>query len=153
MSLRPAWVVLALSLVLVVGRSLMAAQSALVVAGVKNSRLAAAQVDPAVAAVAHQDSLLRNAPGSSRDPFRAWQAPSGEVARTAGRPQPEPVAPPRVSVYLDDGATRLVQIEVDGETSGRLAVGGSFRGWAVTGITPGGVIVIKNGQRFVLPRP
>lgn len=152
MKLRPVWWVLILSIALVGGRSLYVARSVLVAAGPRGGGPAIVGLDPAVAAVARQDSMLA-VRASDRDPFRTWQPPVETVVVTPARSEPEPPAPPRVSVYLDDGASRSVQIEVDGETSGRLGEGGSFRGWTITGISPGGVVVVRNGQRFVLPRP
>src|SRR5512140_1682931 len=130
MNLRVAWVVLGVSLLLVAGRTLVAAQSALRFDGA-HSRAAALhrQQETLVFDATRTDSLVRNTPTSVRNPFAA--PPPRIVAAPAPRnkpqpPAPAPVTPPRVNLLIQDGNSTVVQIEVNGETSGRMNLGATF---------------------------
>ena len=111
--------------------------------------------DPLLTAVEQQDSLLRSASLSARDPFKAWTpaGPAGSPKTVAVASALTPVIPPRAVLLMQDGSSMIVQIEVDGEPSPKLPIGGSFRGWTITGVTPSKVTLVKDGKSYSVDRP
>jgi hypothetical protein len=151
---RTAYFVLGVVLILVMGRTVLATQSSAPKTD-GSANVAGRLTDPVLIRLATQDSLLRTPVANRRDPFRPWNPP---VTATTGRPTaatpaPAPVVPPRVVVFMQDGNSVIVQFEVGGDTSPRLPVGGSFRGWTVVGVSGGNVTLSKDGQQFAVPRP
>ncbi|TPW09214.1 MAG: hypothetical protein FD129_2276 [bacterium] len=138
-------------------RTVLAVQSAAVVNLKVSKEPGRDHGDPLLTAVDRQDSLLRAASVGSRDPFRAWTppAPVGGSSKPgkAVAPPPPPVVPPRVAVLMDAGSGVIIQIEVEGETSPRLPVGGSFRGWTISGVSATMVTMVKDGKSVSVPRP
>jgi len=155
MSARLGWWVMIAVMTLLAGRTVLAARSAAISNFRESKNAARVGSDPLLTAVDRQDSLLTVASLSSRDPFRAW-TPSGPVSapRTSTAASvPAPVVPPRIAVLMDTGSSVIIEIEVNGETSPRLPVGGSFRGWTIAGVSESSVTFIKDGKRFTVPRP
>lgn len=154
MNTRYGWWIMIVVLILLGGRTFMAARSAAIGNLKESKNVARADDDPLLTSVDRQDSLLAVANRSSRDPFRAGSPPPMGAARTATvAPEPGPVVPPRVAVLMDTGSGVIIQIEVDGETSPRLPVGGTFRGWTVGTISATTVTILKGGEQFTVPRP
>jgi len=155
MNNRFGWWIMIAVMVLLGGRTVLAARSA-AISNLRESKEAARiQADPLLTAVDRQDSLLLAASISSRDPFRAWTPTpsSNQVKASTAAAAPAPVVPPRVAVVMDTGTSVIIQIEVDGETSPRLPVGGAFRGWTITGVSATTVTVVKDGRTFTVRRP
>lgn len=154
MSRRYGWWVMIAVMVLLGGRTVLAARSAAMSQRTESKETARLQSDPLLTAVDRQDSLLVAASLSSRDPFRAWtptQVSTAQASPTVAAPAP--VVPPRVAVVMDTGTSVIIQIEVDGETSPRLPIGGTFRGWTITNVSASTVTVAKAGKQVTVPRP
>jgi len=152
---RVAWWVMAIVTLLAMGRVVMAARVSGSAQAVVPKSVSGSAYGPLMAALDRQDSLLAAVSVSSRDPFRAW-TPTSTTAPVRTAPivaPPPPLIPPRVVVFMQDGTSTIVQFEVDGDTSPRLPVGGSFRGWTITGISGRSVTLSKDGQQFEVPRP
>lgn len=157
MKLKTVWIILGVSLFLVAARTLIAAQAALQVDLPASTMRANRMQDSLVPDAARGDSLIKSVSGAVRNPF---QPP---VARSTGTPTPRrpavttpppaPVNPPRILLLMQDGSSTIVQMEVDGEQSPRMAEGSSFRGWTITSISPSAITVVKGESRFNLPRP
>ena len=146
------WALLVLSLVVVAGWTLVAARGALRPAVSRGDlRAGHDQISP-VEQAAQLDSLLAAVSTPPRNPFAAPSAPPA-TARARGALVPPVESPPRVVLLVEDVGGTIVQIEVGGETSARMAVGGTFRGWTVLAISGDGVTVVKGNRQFVLPRP
>jgi hypothetical protein len=156
MSLRLIWVIMGLSLVLVGGRTLLAAQSALQTNESHARTKVNRKQDTLVLEVSRSDSLIKATSPSVRNPFQPPPARAlpGPV-RTGPKPPvaPPPVVPPRAILLMQDGTSTLVQIEVDGETSPRMSVGNSFHGWTITAITDKSIQVTNGSNTFNLARP
>ena len=156
MSLRLIWVIMGLSLILVGGRTLLAAQSALQSTDNHGKAKVNRKQDTLVLEVSKADSLIKATTTSGRNPF---QPPVARVIPAPVRPGPKPVpaptpvVPPRAILLLQDGNSILVQLEVDGDTSPRMSVGNSFHGWTITAITDRGIQVTNGTSTFNLPRP
>jgi hypothetical protein len=147
---------LLLSLFLAAGRTVLAARNSLGIAGGNGVLVGARSGDPTLEASLALDSLLAScAIGAGRDPFRPGTPPppigGGRIVRPAVV-EPE-VTPPRVAVYMQDGNSTIIQLEVDGATSPRLGKAGSFRGWTITGIAGRKVTVAKDGTSYDINRP
>jgi hypothetical protein len=155
MNPRVGYIALAIVLIVAMGRTVLATQASLVRRDEGGTALAGRFTDPMLSRLAADDSLLSSLARNRRDPFRPWNPVSSApaVRTTPAEPEPPPLVPPRVVVYMQDGTSTIVQFEVDGDTSPRLAVGGSFRGWTITGISGRTVSLSKNGQQFAVPRP
>ena len=148
-------IALLVSLVLVAGRTVLAARSSLGTGPSAGLRLGGSSGDPALLASQALDSLLAScAIDVRRDPFRPGSVPLPIGARPApSAPVVPVVTPPRVAVVLQDGNSIIVQIEVDGATSPRLGVGGTFRGWTITGIADRTITVSRDGKSYPINRP
>ena len=155
MDTRLVWIVMGLALLLVGGRTLLAAQSALSPDLQQEGKSANRRQDTLVYEATRSDSLIRSISGLPRSPFMAPPARLAQVAqkRKANELPPAPVVPPRALLLMEDGNSTVVQIEVDGETSGRMSIGNSFRGWTITAINERGIVVSNGSSTFNLPRP
>lgn len=148
---------LLLSLFLAAGRTVLAARSSLGIGGANGVRMNARNDDPTLTAAVALDSLLAAcAIGAGRDPFRPGTPPppigGGRVVRPPVVVEPV-VEKPRVAVFMQDGNSIIVQLEVEGATSPRLGVGGTFRGWTITGISGRKITVAKDGKSYDIDRP
>ena len=155
MKFRISWIILSISLLLIAGRTILAAQSGLRVDSPQSKTRVNRKQDMLVMDAARGDSLIRNASAARRNPFGAPVSrvvPGPRVTKPV-EPPPEPVKPPRVMLFMQDEGSTVVQLEVEGEASGRMGVGSSFRGWTITSITESAVTVVKENSRFNLPRP
>jgi hypothetical protein len=146
------WALLALILLIVAGRTLLAAQEALRPTVSRGDIPAGRERDNPVAGSARIDSLLAAVSTPPRNPLAAPAPPPGP-ARGRGAAVPAVEPPPRVLLLVEDVGGTIVQIEVGGPTSGRMTVGSTFQGWTVQGITPAGVAVLKGNRQLLLPRP
>jgi hypothetical protein len=157
MTSRVVLIILGVTLLLVGGRTMLAAQSALGVDSDDARRAVNRRQDTLVREAARGDSLIRSIGPLRRSPFAV--PPARIAAATVPRnkpattPAPAPVAPPRVILLMQDGNSTLVQMEVDGETSPRMAIGNSFRGWTIVGVNERGIIVTNGSSTYNLPRP
>jgi len=146
------WLILGVSLVLVAGRSLLAGQAVLRVEAQSGQFGGNRGAEPVLLRAMHQDSLLMQLTTPDRDPFGPPRA--NYVAPARPKPPVEvPPEPPKAVLLMQDATGTQVQIEVDGQTSGRMTVGSSFRGWTVTAITGSGITVKKGNHQYTLPRP
>jgi hypothetical protein len=95
-----------------------------------------------------RDRLLDAVDPAGRDPFKMPEPP-----RPKEGPRPRPVVtlvPPLLRLIHFDAVSPEVLLEVEGELSGRLTVGQTFKGWAVVSISPRVVEVYKNGKTYQL---
>jgi hypothetical protein len=83
---------------------------------------------------------------SHRDPFNRVQTTRRP---TIPRPPAKPPAP-ELRMILYDQLSPEVQFSVDGDISGRLTPGQSFRGWTVVSISARSCIVQKGGESLTL---
>ena len=152
---RAGYLTLLVCLILVAGRVVLAAQSSLAVRTDTRTGISANLADPLITGLTVEDSLLAAKVANRRDPFRPWNPLSTSIGTSAAREAPvaTPLVPPRVAVVMDTGTSVIIQIEVDGETSPRLPIGGTFRGWTISGVSATTVTVVKNGQAFTVRRP
>jgi hypothetical protein len=153
MKIQPAWIILGLSLVVVTGRTMVAAQAGVSRSGRNSDARSNPGPDPKLAAASRLDSLLASMDAPARSPLlppvqRYIPGPT----KVTKEPPPE-VIPPRVVLLMQDGQSTLVQIEVNGQSSGRMTVGSRFQGWTIESISAGGIAVTNGTERFVLPRP
>jgi hypothetical protein len=155
MTTRIGVLALLLTLFLAAGRTVLAARDSLGIGGGNGVRMNPRGGDATLDASRHLDSLLAScAIGVGRDPFRPGTVPLPIGARPAPTAPAEPVVtPPRVAVFMQDGNSVIVQIEVDGATSPRLGVGGTFRGWTIAGISGRTISVTKDGKSYTINRP
>ncbi len=113
------------------------------------ARIAAAGEEaPLIQTARERDAAVTGEPDAKRDPMHWPPAPRRVVPRTPA--EPPPLVPPRVSMILVDQVNPTVRILVDGQRSGDLHVGESFRGWTVVSIRSGNVTVSKDGETFTL---
>jgi hypothetical protein len=95
-----------------------------------------------------QDARLAAVSDPERDPFHA---PRRTVYRPPVRAaEPAAEAPPVIRMILFDEVSPEVQIEVEGQLSGRLKIGSAFRGWAIASISENTVVVSKDGETHTL---
>jgi hypothetical protein len=146
------WTLLVLSLVIVAGRSLLAAQGALRPTAPRADFAAGGNAVNPVTQSAQIDSILAAVSPPPRNPFAA-PPPPPTPARVRGAADPALEAAPRVVLLMEDVGGATVQIEVGGETSGQMKAGSTFRGWTVQAITAAGVAVVKGNRQLLLPRP
>ncbi len=152
MKLQPAWIVLGLSFFAVTGRTLVAAQAGMERGDRNSGAHLSRNMDPKVAAALRVDSLLAAVKAPERSPLLP-PAQKYRPAPAARKDEPPPVVPPRVVLLMQDGQSTMVQIEVNGQSSGRMTTGSRFQGWTIEAITAGGITVTNGKDRFVLPRP
>lgn len=149
---RLCWALLALSLLVVAGRALLAAEGALRPTPPRAEFTAGGGGDSPVERAAEQDSILAAVSPPARNPFTVPSAPSGPMRPRGAPPAPEE-ATPRVVLMMEDGGGTILQLEVGGVTSGQMRVGSTFQGWTVQSISAAGVVVVKGGRQLVLSRP
>jgi hypothetical protein len=93
-----------------------------------------------------RDTELISIESSPRDPFNRVQ-----TVRRSTTPKPPPKAPPpQLRMILYDQLSPEVQFSVNGDISGRLTPGQSFRGWTVVSISARSCIVQKGDKSLTL---
>ncbi len=121
----------------------------LVLSPVETSRTMAAPGEaPLVQSALDRDAAVAAEPDPGRDPMH-WP-PAPPAPRHRGPVEPPPLVAPRVSMILVDQVNPTVRILVEGQRSGDLHIGESFKGWTVVSIRSGAVTVTKDGENFTL---
>ncbi len=100
-----------------------------------------------------QRTMLAEQARTRRDPFRRSEASILEQPELPvdGPPEVRKLVGPALSALLYDHRDPMTQISVDGERSGWLRPGDTFRGWRVAAITPRAVTITKGGKQVILP--
>jgi hypothetical protein len=137
---------LALGIYLVV-RALSAADA--VLSPAVGPRVSTPGVDPSPVAEAEaRDKALREVGTPPRDPFHLPQRAIASGSRAPVVAVPD--EPPGVRMILFDRVNPETQLSLGESISGRLRVGQSFEGWAVTSISQSAVVVTKDGVTHTL---
>ena len=119
---------------------------------VREGTMSGVQRNRLVRAVAHQDSLLSAKSRVPRNPFGP-PPPDGQAKPVAPKVEVKPVVPPRVRLLAVEASRKTTVLEVEGELSGNLSEGETFRGWTVVLISTTGVRVERDGIAYTLPKP
>ena len=100
-----------------------------------------------------QQRLLATGAPVRNDPFRREAVVPMDVPPALGDAPAEvkKLVGPALSALLYDHRDPTTQITVDGERSGWLRPGDTFRGWTVTAISPRTVTITKGGKVVILP--
>lgn len=93
---------------------------------------------------------LRSTPIPSRDPFRHPVAPRKEPIVSVPIAEKPVEVQPILAALLYDASAPLVQLRIEGMTSGWMGVGGTFQGWTVKSIGPDSAVLEGMGKRLVL---
>jgi hypothetical protein len=102
-----------------------------------------------VAQAEARDGMPAQAGPPERDPFHRVRVTPPRPARTTRAAPAEP-ALPVLRMILYDEIRPEVQFSVDGDLSGRLHPGQSFRGWTVRSISTRSCVVEKDGRSLTL---
>ena len=108
-------------------------------------------VDPAsdaLQAARAADAGLAAATEPGRDPLHAKPVPRRSTPTRRAEPKPIRIVPPTLSMLLVDTVNPVIQIVVDGQRSGSLKVGDSFRGWTVDVIMSNAAMVSKDNKSY-----
>lgn len=93
-----------------------------------------------------RDTELTSIEDAPRDPFNKVR-----TTRRSTTPQAPPKAPPpQLRMILYDQLSPEVQFSVNGDISGRLTPGQSFRGWTVVSISARSCVIQKGGESLTL---
>jgi hypothetical protein len=102
---------------------------------------------PLVQSAEERDAAIAAEGSPGRDPMH-WPPAPPRPPRHHKPAEPPPLVPPTVRMILFDQVRPTVRIEVEGQLSGDLHVGDSFKGWTVVSIKSGTVDVAKDGKTF-----
>lgn len=120
----------------------------LVLSPSRAGRAAAAKEEvPLVQSAERQDAAIAAEGSPERDPLH-WPPAPPSPPKHHQPAEPPPLVPPTVRMILYDKVNPTVRIDVEGQSSGDLHVGDSFKGWTVVSIKSGTVEVAKDGKTF-----